>query len=196
MVDRGRTYRLFAVMLGLFGLVSTGAANATATCQGSYATALLEPLPPHIVIGLDIRDRSPRNLERSERFLTGLRNAGVSAGSQPNVLLHISSSRLGEVETWTNRGPVQSYSELPGLHGGLQPRLPALPSQGLATPRSPPPPPLLYIRIDAKVAGSPRIAWLATVQCQMTGLDEGQLSEDLGHLVGSTLGQRTERRPF
>jgi len=196
MLNYGRAHLLFAAIAGLAGFAATDAATATPTCQGSYSTASLAPLPARVVVNLDIHDRSPRNVDRSERFLAGLRSAGVAIGAQPNVILHVTSSRLGEVETWTNRGPVQGRSELPGLQGGLQPVLPPLPSQGIMAPRSPPPPPLLYIRVDARASDSTRIAWVASVQCQMTGLDEGQLSEDLGRLVGSTLGKRTERSPF
>ena len=193
MFNHWREGFLSAVIVTLAG---AGVATATPTCQGSFSTALLAPLPAHAVVGLDVRDRSPRNLERAQRFLAGVRSAGVAVADTPNIMLHVSSSRLGEVETWTNRGAVQSTTELPGLQGGLQPVLPPIPSQGLGVPRSPPPPPLLFVRIDARASDSTRIAWVASVQCQMTGLDEGQLSEDLGRLVGKTLGQRTEQRPF
>ncbi|HEY7578916.1 MAG TPA: hypothetical protein VH855_15085, partial [Acetobacteraceae bacterium] len=62
-------------------------AQATQSCPGSYAAALLQPLPPHIVAALDIHDRSPHNLDLAERFTGGLRKAGVKVGAQPNVSL-------------------------------------------------------------------------------------------------------------
>lgn len=196
MFDSRRECRFLAVLLGLVGLAWTGQAMATQTCQGSYATALLQPLPPHIVVDLDVHDRSPRNQNLAERFLAGVRNAGVAVGPQPTVVLHISTSLVGQASSTTNRGAVRNYPELSGLQGGQQPSLPALPPTGFTVRRSPPPPPLLIMRVDATPANSTRVAWVASIQCQMIGLDDGQRSEDLGRLVGSTLGERTERRPF
>jgi len=195
MFDKGLAHLLLATISGLIGMAWTVGATATQTCQGSYTTALLQPLPPHIVVGLDIHDRSPRNLTLAERFLEGVRGAGVAVGAQPNVLLHVNVSHLGETSAKPERGSVPSYSEFSGPHGGLEPELPALPSTGLTTPRSPPSPPLMFVRVDATVGNSPRISWLAAVQCKMSGQND-QFAEDLGRLVGNTLGKRTERRPF
>ena len=196
MFDGGRT-RLFCVTtLALVVMALSHQATATETCQGSYATALLHPLPPRMVVGVDIHNRSPRNVELVERFLAGVRDAGVAVGAQPNVLLHISASTLGQASDQSNRGKAQSQSEMFGLQGGLQPGLPALPSTGFAASRSPPAPPLRFFRVDATAGPSTSIAWTASVQCQMFSSDEGQLAEDLGRVVGSALGERTERRPF
>jgi hypothetical protein len=193
MFGKRRTRPLIA--LALAGTTWASGASATQTCQGSYTAALLQPLPAHVVAGLDVRDHSPRNLTLADRFLAGLRDAGVSVGAQPNVLLHITTSRLGDTSTQPNRAAAQA-SEFPGLQGGPQIGLPALPATGFIAPRTPPAPPLLFMQVNATVAGSTRVAWLASLQCQMIGSDEGQLSEDLGRVIGSTLGQRSERRPF
>jgi hypothetical protein len=40
---------------------------------------------------------------------------------------------------------------------------------------------------------SPDASWVANVQCQMTGTDDGALAEDLGRLMGSVLGRRVAR---
>ena len=60
----------------------------------------------------------------------------------------------------------------------------------------PPTPPLLFLRIDATVDTETRISWVASVQCQMIGSDEGLLAQELGRVVGGVLGQRIERRPL
>jgi hypothetical protein len=171
-------------------------AQATQSCPGSYAAALLQPLPPHIVAALDIHDRSPRNLDLAERFTGGLRKAGVKVGAQPNVSLSVTASRLGDAAGRSDRDSVSNYSDFAALRGGQQPRLPGMPSTGLTTPRSPPPSPLLVVRVDARVKGSSKVAWVATVQCRMAGADEADFAEELGAAIGGVLGERIERRPF
>jgi hypothetical protein len=196
MFDGGRTRLFFVATLAVVGMALSHQAIATETCQGSYATALLHPLPPRMVVGVDILDRTPRNVDLSQRFLAGIRDAGVAVGAQPNVLRHITASTLGKASTQSGRGTAQSQSGMFGLQGGLQPGPPALPSTGFAASRSPPAPPLLFFRADATAVPSTRVAWIASIQCQMTSSNEGQLAEDLGRVVGSALGERTERRPF
>ena len=201
MLNKDRIRSLFAAsryftVAGLVVAFWANAATAAGSCQGTYAATLLQPLPAQVVVGLDIRDRSPRNLQLAERFLTGIRDAGIVVGAQPNVLLHVSISQLGGVSSRQSRGAEQSDSELSGIQGGPQLSLPALPSTGLTAPRSSRPPPLLFLRVDATEGKASRISWVASVQCRMIGSDEGQLAQDLGHVIGSALGQRVERRPL
>ena len=184
-----------ASVLVLAGMVVTNVAAASQSCQGSYAATILHPLPAQIVVGLDIHDRSPRNLRLAERFLAGVRDAGIAAGAQPNVLLHVSTSRLDAASSRSS-GVELSYSGLYGLQGGGQPRLPALPTAGVTAQPPPPAQPDLFVRVDATEGEATRIAWVASVQCRMVGSDEGQLAQDLGHVIGSALGQRIDRRAF
>ncbi len=201
MLDKKRMGSLYATrrytaVLGLVGMAVTNGAAATQTCQGTYAATLLQPLPAHVVVGLDIHDHSPRNLKLAERFLTGVREAGVIVGAEPNVLLHVNTSRLGETSSRSSPGAERNYPELSGLQGGAQLSLPALPAIGLAAPRSNPALSLLSLRVDATEGTATRISWVASVQCRMAGSDEGQLAEDLGHVIGNALGRRIERQPF
>ncbi|HME20175.1 MAG TPA: hypothetical protein VKI44_02215 [Acetobacteraceae bacterium] len=195
MLERCNARLLVVAILGVMAAAGVGA-NASPTCQGSYTAALLQPLPPHVVAGLDVSDRSPRNLDLAERFVTGLRNAGVAVGTQPNVVLRVTTSSLGQDSAQSDRGSVPDYSDFAGLHGGLQPTLPTLPSMGLTASRSPPAPPLMFVRVEATVQGATRISWVASVQCQMIGSSEADFAEELGLVIGSALGERTERRPF
>jgi hypothetical protein len=180
--------------IALITLASISSTTAAGSCQGTYAATPLQPLPAQVVVGLDIHDRSPRNLRLAERFLAGVREAGVATGAQPSVLLHVSTSRLGDGSSQSSRGSEKSYPELFGLQGGGQPKLPALPATGVTAPRSPPGQPLLFMRVDATAGEATRISWVASVQCRMVGSDEGQLAQDLGRVIGSALGQRIERR--
>ena len=114
---------------------------------------------------------SQRNLMLADRFLRGVREAGFAVGQDANVLLHVSTSRLGETSSGTARGPERTYSELGGLAGGGRlPRLPPMPTTGMRASRSAPAAqPLLALRVDATEGKNRRIAWIASLQCQMTG---------------------------
>jgi hypothetical protein len=151
-----------------------------------------------VVVDLDISDRSKRNLMLADRFLTGVREAGVAVGQDANVLLHVSTSRLGETSSGAVRGSERNYSELGGLAGGgMRPRLPSMPATRTMTSRSAPAAqPLLVVRVDATSAKDARIAWVASMQCQMTGSDEGRLAQELGRVIGGALGTRVERQAF
>jgi hypothetical protein len=168
------------------------------TCRGSLSATLLQPLPSSIVAGLDVHDRSARNLKLADRFMIGVRDAGVAVGPQPNLLLHVDMSVLGKGGTSSNRMVERNYPDLSGLRAGSQVSLAPIPSAGLSTTtrRAPPTPPLLFLRIDASLDTETRISWIASVQCQMIGTDEGLLAQQLGRVVGGVLGQRIERSPL
>jgi hypothetical protein len=74
-------------------------AAALPSCVGSYAATAIRPLPARMAVSLDVRDRSPRNLRLADHSLEGLRNAGVSVASPPNVVLHVRTSRLDDGAT-------------------------------------------------------------------------------------------------
>ena len=195
MIRNKLLYSLLAGVVTLSAIAWINIAAATEACQGSYITAVLQPLPSNPIVGLDVRDRSPRNLRLAELFKAGLRQSGAVVGEHPNVVLRLTVSRLGDFAHESRTPPAKSYPEFAGLQGGMQPELPPIPSQGLIVPRSPPKPPLMFVRVDATVGDASRPSWLASIQCSLFGTDE-QLAGDLGRLVGSTLGERTERRPF
>ena len=150
------------------------------------------------MVDLDVRDRSQRNLVLADRFLRGVRAVGIAVGQDANVVLHVSTSRLGETSFGAARGVEQSYSELGGLAGGgMRPRLPPTPATGMRASRpAPAAQPLLVVRVDATEGKNTRIVWVASMQCQITGSDEGQLAQELGSVIGGALGKRAERQAF
>jgi len=93
------------------------------SCQGSYAATLLQPLPERVVVELDILDRSKRNLMLGDRFLMGVREAGVVVRRDANVLLDVTfgvpfGAIVRHQAGWKSeglRGP-------PGNHRGWQNR--------------------------------------------------------------------------
>ena len=197
-MNRDRTTARNAMLLAASVMVWCGGASATPSCQGTYAATSLQPLPERMVVDLDIRDRSRRNLMLADRFLRGAREAGIAVGPDANVLLHVSTSRLGETSSGATRGAERTYSELGGLAGGgMRPELPPMPATGTRASRpAPPAQPLLVLRMDATVGAETRSAWIASVQCRMTGSDEGDVAQELGRVIGGALGKKVERQAF
>ena len=197
-MNRDRAKARNAMLLAASVMVWCGGASATPSCQGTYAATSLQPLPERVVVDLDIRDRSPRILTLAERFLGGVREAGVAVGQDANVLLHVSTSRLGETSSGATRGAERTYSELGGLAGGgMRPELPPMPATGTRASRpAPTAQPLLVLRMDATVGTDTRSAWIASVQCRMTGSDEGDVAQELGRVIGGALGKKVERQAF
>lgn len=195
-VDGAMRRRAAALGWGLTTLAWAFSAAAMPDCTGTYAATLLQPLPASVVVGLDIHDRSSGNLKLADRFLAGVRDAGVSVGTPPNVLLHVSTALLGGTSGTPGNKSEKSYSELSGIEGGVHLSLPTMPDTHLAVRRAPPAMPLLVVRVDATEGSATRIAWVASMQCRMTGTDEGQLAQELGRVVGGALGRRVERRPL
>jgi hypothetical protein len=197
-MKRGRTAARNAALLAASAMSWCGEASATPNCQGTYAATSLQPLPERVVINLDIRDRSQRNLMLADRFLSGVRQAGVVVGQDANVLLHVSTSQLGETSSGATRGAERNYSELGGLAGGgMRPQLPPMPATDMRAPRpAQTARPLLVLRVDATEGKNSRISWIASLQCQMTGSDEGGVAQELGRVVGGALGKRVERQAF
>ena len=197
-MSRNRAAARNAALLAASVMAWGSGASAAPSCQGTYAATSLQPLPERVVVDLDIRDRSPRNLTLAERFLGGVREAGVAVGQDANVLLHVSTSRLGGTSPGATRGAEQTYSELGGLAGGgMRPRLSPLPTTGMRASRSAPAAqPLLALRVDATEGKNTRIAWIASLQCQMTGSDDGDVAQELGRVIGGMLGKGVERQAF
>jgi len=197
-MNRDRAAARNAALLAASVLALCSGASAAPNCQGTYASTSLQPLPERVVVDLDIRDRSPRNLMLADRFLRGVREAGVVVGQGANVLLHVSTSRLGETSSGATRGAERSYSELGGLAGGgMRPSLSPLPATSMRASRSAPAAqPLLALRVDATESKNTRIAWIASLQCQMTGSDDGGVAQELGRVIGGVLGKGVERQAF
>ncbi len=184
------------VAFGLAAATFAAGAEAMPSCEGTYAATLLQPLPSGVVVGLDLHDRSPENQHLAERFLSGISSAGAVVGAQPTVLLHVSVSVLGGTTNRSTSPSELSYPGMSGFQGGLYIRPPAMPDTRLTAPRGATARPTLFIRIDATEGQATRISWVASIQCQRTAADDAQLAYELGRVIGSTLGQRIERRVF
>src|SRR5208337_5145999 len=101
-------------------------------------------------------------------------------------------SSLGGSSASGGGGAERNYTGMSVFEGGIEHRLPPMPSGRLRDARTPPAVPTLFIRAEATVVGSTRVAWVASIQCRRIGSDDGRLATDLGRAIGSALGKRVQ----
>jgi len=180
--------------IALIVIAWPGSASAMGSCQGTYAAFLLHALPARPVVALDVRDASPRNQRLADRFLAGIREAGVATGSVPNVTLHVTASQNIETARGSARRPERRSAGLSALQSGNLRGRQAMPAGRITAPRAGRASPLLDLHVEARRANETRVSWWASLQCRATGTDQGQLAQDLGRVIGSALGRRIDRR--
>ena len=178
-------------------MLPAGAALAGDTCSGTMFSGALGPLPKSITIGLLLRDDSPRNLAMAQRFKDGLASGGARVEGIANTQLAITAQFYPANSNFRNNLPTQPAGRATFDWGGI-PR--TAPDQtrmdirrgsnggGGAT--------VLVLRADLRPADSGRVAWSATVRCDVQTTDMNQLAFDLGALLGPTIGKSTPNRNF
>jgi hypothetical protein len=181
---------------GMLVFTLVGKAPAMQSCDGTYSAMSLRPLPGHIVVGLDVLNPTAENRKLAERFLAGIRKAGIEVGPRPTVMLHV--TRTGLEALW-NRPNGPSADEYRGAGSNQLSQLsgtPEIPDARFGTPRPTTSPPQLSLRVDATETSASKISWTATIQCRMIGTDGGGRAEALGVVVGEALGRRIALRPI
>ena len=191
-----RRPRRSAALAILLAITTSDRAAATASCDGTYAAETLRPLPKQVIVNLDIRDPSPDHLRLARRFLAGMNAAGIASGARPTVLMSILSTRLDTSTNQPSTGAEPNAPGFSGVQGSFRQGLPAIPDTRLGATNSPPPLPTVLFRVEATEPRAAHPSWVANVQCQMTGTDDGALAQDLGRVMGGALGRRIERGPF
>jgi hypothetical protein len=189
------TKRSRLVPLSLILAVWTGHASAMGSCEGSIGALLLAPMPAKPAVTLDIANPSPTARKMAGRFMEGMRLAGIATGPKSNVSLRVTTARFDLTPPEPAPPRESDESDLSGLAGGVPITMPQMPSRRM-NERPAASPPMLFMRVEATPAGAKQAAWIATLQCKITGTDDGQRAEDLGHLIGGLFGQRLERRLF
>ena len=162
MLDQIAHCRLRLLLPLLLAIAASPTAMAMQSCNGTVAATSPQVIPDHPTVGLDIRDISPDTEKLAQRFIAGLRLAGVTVGSKPNVLLYVTGSTL-DGGSDHGGGSARTYSDLSVFNGGKMPKLPSMPSEQLRGGRTPPPLPMLSIKAQATVSGSDRVAWVALI---------------------------------
>jgi hypothetical protein len=180
--------------IALIAIAWSGSASAMGSCDGTYSASLLHALPDRPVVSLDVRNPSPRNQRLADRFLAGMREAGVATSTNPNVMLHVTTSQIIDTVGGSGRRAERRSAGLSALQSGNLRSPPAMPSNRITQPRPSRASPTLDLRLDATRRNESRVSWVAHVQCRATGTDTGQLAQDLGRVLGSALGRRIERR--
>ena len=92
---------------------------------------MLQPLPAPLVVGLVVRDDSPRNLDLAAQFNAGLQQAGIVVTGTPTaqLTLHATFSGNGPDDaareanpdtsaSWWNGGVTQQYAPSSQFGGG------------------------------------------------------------------------------
>jgi hypothetical protein len=183
------------LLLGIGGavtaLAAAGPALAFDSCSGTMAATRLAAPPAPLVIGVDVPDDSRRNVELADRFKQGLTSAGVKVSGTPTALLRISATVL-------NQGGVsgQNSRNFSGMSFAGEGLMGSPPDIGRRKPSGPPQPAVLQLRVDLTEPNSYKAAWIASVRCTMRGSDGGQLAQDMGALIGGSIGQAVQSKAF
>lgn len=188
--------RGFAAVIALAGLLFSPGASASQVCQGNYVTAALLPLPKQITVEVAVHTPTPRNLELANEFLGGVRKTGLAVSGPATIQLHISTLLLSSTSDQPLGSRRDYGTDFSGTQGGIKLRLPDMPSAGITSPPSPSLPPIWSLHVQATIKSTGQTAWFASVRCRMIGPNEKQLAQDLGQMVGRTLGKTTQRQPF
>ena len=181
---------------GVAILLALAAAPAAAleSCSGSYAATLLRPLPAPLVVGLVVRDNSPRNVDLAARFTAGMQKAGIAVNGPATMQLSLQVT-MGDGGGTDDTAPAPpSDPAFTWWNGGADPQLPGQSRFGARSPN--PGPVMVRLRAELRRSLADPVAWVATLQCAMQGSDERQLAFDIGTVIGGAIGRRVEQQSF
>ena len=162
-----------AVLLAASVMAWGSGASCVASCPGHPRRHVICSLcQERVVVDLDIRDRSPRNLALADRFLKESVRQEVAVGQDANVLLHIqhvptgrnvvrnsSRCRTDLFRVGRSRGRWDAAEAAARAYDGHEGIAVCTCGAAAAGPE------------ELGLAGkNTRIIWVASLQCQMTGL--------------------------
>ena len=187
MTDKhARRYGIAWLTLLAATLVSA-TADASSICSGSVTGSVLAPLHKPIAVSLvtPINERPDPALAR--RFLDGVQAAGVSVvdTGQGNAVLDMTFS----VSPTNNGGAGRAggtYKGFGWMSGDTVTGQGAPDMRGSA----------LALSIEVTDAASQSLAWIGSVNCTVRGDDPAALAEELGRVVGHSLGNSVDKRSF
>ncbi|CAH2602933.1 conserved protein of unknown function [Rhodovastum atsumiense] len=166
---------------------------ALQSCTGSYSATLLRPLPRPLVVGLLVRDDSPRNRDLAERFRAGLRHAGVAVAGRPSAQLSIIATFTGAAAP-AAAPTVEASPGFSWMGGGIDRQAPEKGRLG-GEPRATGPVTLM-LRADVRPDPAQPVAWTASLQCTRRDRDDRRLAYEIGTVIGRAIGRRAERVRF
>jgi hypothetical protein len=146
-----------------------------------------------LVVGVQLMDNSPRNIDLAKSFKAGLRHAGIKTNGAPTVQLTMNVTVMGQGQNNAAPAPVQDDSNN-WMNGGLAPSLPG--ESPVGGNRQSPGPTSLLLRAEIRRSPADRVSWVATLQCTENGDDQKARAYDLGTVIGAAIGLRVDRKRF
>jgi hypothetical protein len=184
--------RIAAAALALIVAGVVAPALAAESCRGTYSATLIQPLPKPLVVGLIVRDDSPRNLTLAAKFKAGMQHAGVSVNGAPTARLSLTVALTGGM---ADAAPVASDDDsFSWIGGGVQ--LQAPDQSRFGRPSQTVRPMTVQLRAEVRAAAGGPVAWVATLRCAMRGDDEQKLAYDIGTAIGRAMGRRVDQARF
>lgn len=184
--------RIAAAALALIAAAGVAPAMAAESCRGTYSATLIQPLPKPLVVGLIVRDDSPRNLALAAKFGAGMQHAGVSVKGAPTARLSLTVALNGGM---ADAAPAASSDDsFSWMGGGVQLQAPdqtrfGRPSQNVQ-------PMTVQLRAEVRTEAGGPVVWVATLRCAMRGDDEQKLAYDIGTVIGRAMGRRVDQARF
>jgi hypothetical protein len=158
-------------------------ALAAGSCSGNIQTSLIHPLPAPMTVSMQNSvDNSP-NPVLAGRFVAGLQRAGVTLVDQGNVMLSITVTVVPSASARNSVGGV--YKGFDWVSGEQTPNVgqgPGLMSANLS------------MSATLTDTAQSTLSWVATLQCIVKTDSSGNVAEDLGEVIGRSLGQNVERK--
>ncbi len=151
-------------------------AHALDTCTGSYSASLVHPLPsPNVVQLQNVKT------EIGDRFVTGLRRAGVVTTGRPTTRLDIVSMVI----------PAEGIvSRHPGSYHGFGWALDTSPTADSVVSST------LQVNMTLTNIQTMETNWIASLSCKILTKDKGRTVQSIGELLGRAVGKNLDPTQF
>jgi hypothetical protein len=183
--------RVAATCLAALLALAPRPSAAMGSCSGVISATLLSPLPAPLVVGLELMDNSPRNIDLANRFKAGLKQAGITTDGAPTVQMSMNVTVMSQAPN--NAAPVPLQDDN-WMNGGLAPSLPD--QSRVGGNRQSPGPTTLLMRAEIRRTPADRVAWVGVLQCTENGDDQLARAYDLGKVIGAAIGLRVDQKRF
>jgi hypothetical protein len=161
--------------------------HADGLCQGSVTGSVLAPLHKPIAASIVTPVGERANPTLTQRFLEGVQAAGVAVvqDGQGNTSLNMTFT----VTPPSNGGPGSAAGTYKGFGWMSGETIPG--GAGSSMRGS-----ILALTVEATNTATQSLAWVGTFQCTIRSDDAASLAEDLGRVVGRSLGNSISERSF
>jgi hypothetical protein len=168
----------------LAGVCLSSAAHAQKGCAGTIDGTVLQPLANPTIVSFETAVNSAANPALFQQFIAGLQRAGVATASngQGNTLLSLTFTLAPSAAGGS--GPAAGhYSDFSWASGETAPGAGQWNIRGA----------VLSLSAEATDTRSQSLAWIGTLKCTVMVADPNVVAEDLGDIVGRSIGRPKER---